>query len=400
MSAPAIVAQAAVRRRFDAGAAGVALSWLATCAVLVAWHLHVGLKLSPDSHTFLRWSDELAATGFDLPAYLAATSNISPTVLYLLPVLLIGALRSVSPHLWQWWFFGLNLALMAATVALLAVTARRLAVRPAVVTALLPLCLLSADFLTWPHFLLSDTLYAALLMANLALAVPTTDAGVATLVVRRVALAALLLCRPASPPALLVLALGPAGVRKLLPAMGGRRFAAMLAGLTVLCTLGYALLMDAVLHGRIDSEVLRYLGQMVHDGVIVHARHDTAVATPDGPADIGLLYLRRLAMFFSPWASSYSVPHLFAHFALAAAIALPTIAAWRAHPSPAPAQQRAAAALLVLLALATGLYHAATVIDFDWRYRGPLIAPLLLLAGLSAESLIRRREQAAMGSTR
>jgi hypothetical protein len=42
-----------------------------------------------------------------------------------------------------------------------------------------------------------------------------------------------------------------------------------------------------------------------------------------------------------------------------------------------------------MVVLGPAFYHSAVLIDYDWRYRAPVIAPLILLATLGISAMLR-----------
>jgi hypothetical protein len=53
---------------------------------------------------------------------------------------------------------------------------------------------------------------------------------------------------------------------------------------------------------------------------------------------------------------------------------------WRFSELAVP--QRAAVLFLLAVAGCTAAYHSAILIDYDWRYRFPVVVPLALLAAV------------------
>jgi len=51
-----------------------------------------------------------------------------------------------------------------------------------------------------------------------------------------------------------------------------------------------------------------------------------------------------------------------------------------------------AIALFSTLIISVAIFQSATVIDYDWRYHYPVIAPLILLATLIFDNFLNSRE--------
>ena len=45
---------------------------------------------------------------------------------------------------------------------------------------------------------------------------------------------------------------------------------------------------------------------------------------------------------------------------------------------------------IILLSLFVATFHSFILIDYDWRYRFPIILPLLILFPISSENIIRK----------
>jgi hypothetical protein len=101
------------------------------------------------------------------------------------------------------------------------------------------------------------------------------------------------------------------------------------------------------------------------------------------------LTLWKWLYYFAPWAGDYSAVHkavnllFFAPLYLFAAVALAT---WR---------DRRSKALLVFFVLAFSGFHAVQQIDFDFRYRLPVLPALIMMAAAGWARARNRRGRAA-----
>ena len=46
--------------------------------------------------------------------------------------------------------------------------------------------------------------------------------------------------------------------------------------------------------------------------------------------------------------------------------------------------------VILLIAISVATFHSLTLIDYDWRYRFPLIIPLLIILPISIEIILRK----------
>ena len=372
------------------------LSLAAVSLALLAIHLRSGLRLSPDSHTYIGWAKVLRDDGFDVVQYLSHNAHVSSPFFYLLPVALIAALQQIFGAAWQTAFLTVNLGLMLAMIALFRKIALGLGVRPHICAGLFPVFLVSADMLTWPHFLLSDMLFAVLVLAAVGLALVDRLFSWGVAIVGGLVLLMILVARPSAPPAVAVIGgfMVLSGLNlKARPKYPANAMLAAVAGIitvVLLAAIGYGWLMQSVLLERIQSEPLAYLGQMVAKGMVVHDRPDTFVAVDGGVLDIARLYGWRLLAFFSPYASSYSLTHILGN-SVVLGLPMAALVAVVCRQTQLTPRQWQAVALLLALSLGFAMFHAATLIDYDWRYRFPTVVPLLLFTAVIGEGVLRAR---------
>ncbi|HEY0043838.1 MAG TPA: hypothetical protein VGB62_04730, partial [Allosphingosinicella sp.] len=120
---------------------------------------------------------------------------------------------------------------------------------------------------------------------------------------------------------------------------------------------------------------------------------ETFHAPPAGYGDFVLLTADRFLHFFAPGAASFSP----AHWAQALIFFVPTyalggwlcIALCRGDTAFGSGERKVFAAAAGAV-LAYALFHGLVQVDFDWRYRLPILPHLILLAGGGAADLLRR----------
>jgi hypothetical protein len=113
------------------------------------------------------------------------------------------------------------------------------------------------------------------------------------------------------------------------------------------------------------------------EGVVVFDRPETFLPAARSVPDVVRLTLVKLGYFFAPVLPGYSRSHVLINLAFfGSAYALAALAIARA------AHRRAVLFLLIYIA-SVSLFHAMQEIDFDHRYRLPVLPALLLLSAMA-----------------
>lgn len=373
-------------------------TWMQAALAIAVLHgfyaLWVGVLMAPDSLSYAYWSGRLVESGFDFRGLHAEADVGFPAALYALFATLLALLRlAVGEH----WAGALVLLNFIAHVALGAVLVR-LACRAAGALAgwfALILFLGCYDLLQWVNFVLSDATFVLLAFTTF------------TLAARRILGDARGWLKVAV-PALAGIFYRPTGI-VLLPDLLwsfylSRRAdlppprALVLAILALLVgggVLAFAWLMQDP--GRWPFQALsgafRIVAQGYAEGEVISARFETYHAPPAALLDYVLISGDRFLHFFAPGAAGYGA----AHWIVSAGFLLPCYALaiwllaslWRKDSAfAAPERKLFAAAAGAVFAYAS--FHALVQIDFDWRYRTPIIPHLILLAAGGAADLARR----------
>jgi len=391
-----------LRRRPDALAFAICALWL------IAANLRQSLVFSPDSGTYIVWADQLIALNFDVVAYLRLLDFVVPPFFYLLQVLIVAGLRYAFGSYWAWWFHGLNLCCVLVMLMAYWHSALRLAIRPGAIALGFLALSLSVDLLIWPHYMLSDTTYMALAMLTVWLAIVVIQRtcrsqglanerykSVAPLVLGMPFLCLLLIIsRPSSPPLILALLLSPCLVwlsgylrttkRLLITILTGGLFLAF----------SYASLATKALHTEPQalSAAWSLITDHLREGGVIHHRPETYQQPPGSLMEVFVLYLRRLLAFFTPYAQGFSLAHLVVKGTQATLIVIGIILCLYSFRAYTP-MQKAATLFLIMVVLGPAFYHSAVLIDYDWRYRAPVIAPMILLATLGYSTMLTPNHQ-------
>ncbi len=361
--------------------------------LVLAWLLAVNLlrpiQLSPDSHTYMAWADKLIELRLNWAAYLAWNDFFTPAWFYLVPVTLLALLRTALPEAWAQGLLTINLTCVAFMLLAFWRCARLLGAAPWAVVIGLVCLAASTDLLVWPHYMLSDTLYAALVMGAVwhTLHRLVTHApshwGMVVAMLPWAVLAAL--SRPAAPAVIAALLTVP--LLAWWAARWCRSGTVLLLALTaaaMLLAVSYAffiLVLPDAWPALSNSRGYHFALAHVNEGGVIHDRPETYIGSPEGFGGVMKLYLLRLASFFSPYAAGFSTLHLAMNGLQGALLAVGFVALVRQF-SGLSVEQRTAALFLFAVVGCTAAYHAAILIDYDWRYRFPVVVPLALLAAV------------------
>ena len=357
--------------------------------------LAAGTRMSPDSQAYAYWSARLVESGFDYPALIAEADVGFPAILYALFGTLLALLRLAFGEGWATAAVVLNLAAhVALGILVVRLTARVTASGAAAWGALL-LYLGCFDLLMWVPFVLSDATFVLLAF------------GIFTLAAARIlgdsrGWTAVLL------PAAAGVFYRPTGM-VLLPDLAWAIFLSKTRGKKirrgpVLAALAFIAAAGALVFawfvqepGRWPLDALsvsfRNVAAEYALGEVVSGRPETYHQPPAALTDFLLISADRFVHFFAIGAADYSAAHWLAELAFflpgyALALWL-AIALWRGRTGFAGPERKVFLAAFGAV-LSYALFHALVQVDFDWRYRIPILPHLILLAAGGLADLLRR----------
>ena len=128
--------------------------------------------------------------------------------------------------------------------------------------------------------------------------------------------------------------------------------------------------------------------------LVIHERPDTAIRYDATHIGVVKSFLYRMVGFFTPFANSFSLKHniLNGVSLLGCYSIILGMFSYSFHDSEKNTRLSMTIALLSKLIISVAIFQSATVIDYDWRYRYPVIAPLILLATLIFDNYLNARE--------
>ena len=140
---------------------------IVVCFSLIAYyHLNSGYSMSSDSKRFSRWADDLIRLNFNLYEFFSIDKAYHRPSLFFfsVPVLLIALCKVIFVNEWQFAFLLFNLTLVFLSLLIFTKSLLLISVRPILISLTLPIIVISVDILTWPKFILSDMIYAFLVL--------------------------------------------------------------------------------------------------------------------------------------------------------------------------------------------------------------------------------------------
>ena len=369
------------------------------------WIIRTGIQTAADTQTYSRWADLLIGHGFDIPAYLRDQNFVVPPILYLLWVLLVATLKSTFGAGWMTAVVALNWVAFSAGVRSTLLSVRSVTRSNASLLVAAMLFPAAGDLLIFVPFVLSDLIFWGLSTVTLALGLDVaTDHRTATrqVLIATVLVAVALAFRPTALPLLgfWLMALGARLSGDLL-AHHGTKFLTAVAVLLLAAVAAHAYVLyqpSAWPFGKLPG-MLALLAQESRDGVLVYAPGANLHVAP--AADwLGFvrLTMQKWMYFFTPWLPHYSRFHAAINLTFfIPAFALSAAAIANIHRLWPP--QQVAVCLLTAYALCLSVFHAMMQIDYDHRYRLPLLPALIMLAALGLETLRRPEMRASRRRT-
>jgi len=386
--------------------------------------------MSPDSFTYSGWADQLIAVNFNYADYLQNVSFVIPPIFYIGWITLVAVTKVIFGSHWQQAIVVINVLAHAGLAVLVVDMAGRITQQPkAAWFAFLLFCMTYEIFL-WTHYVLTESTFlllsfavfsalSRLLLANqpgreedgvqpqsssrlyiiaLALLCPLTfmwrPTGIVLLPL--IVLAAFLLWRLRHSPQ-------PARQQHASNAWHKRAFA---AGVIFLCItglwIGHAALMQRPERwpARVLSATIAHSSKDYARGIVVWDRPNTFHAPPTSLQDYAAISVDRFTHFFHPIHSSFSLRHkvlslfFFLPVYLLMCIFLSALLMAKTRLSR---REEAVAILAVGCVLAFAVFHSITQLDYDWRYRAPVLSHLILLATIGFSTFCNRRTRTEIG---
>lgn len=367
----------------------IALVVAAIALLYASWLLRFGVRSGGDVHMYSAWGDALIAHRFNYAEYVGHVKYGIPSFLYITWVTVVAVAKIIAGSEWQMLLVGLNWVAVVM-ISWLALTIVWRLTTSTIALTVAGVLLVNFDLLNFIRFPLSDILFLGGVTAILAMSVSVAERQSAPVVIAGT-IAVVIACffRPTAAPiaalwiiALLWPRLGANGKRRIVPVI----VALILAGIAVHA----AMMQDLSLWpGGRPPFWLAKLQDTYEEGIIVNGRPEANVSSPVRYVDFVAVIFRRWAYFFAITMPRYSARHTILnilYYIPAYVLALAAVAL-----RPADARRSAATTLMLLMILLTSAFHGMLTIDFDHRYRLPILPALITLAAFGAVEVVQRR---------
>ena len=345
--------------------------------------------MSSDSESYSKWADILIELDFNFYRYYSQNTFINPNYIYTIPVLLIAILKLLFGSNWQYFFMLLNITLVFFSLIIFLKSLLILKVRPLVISLAMPILTLSIDLLTWPRYILTDVIFSFFVILTVYLIIKSFVDSKLNYFCLLLMIILIYFTRPTSLPFIVAIIsfiliskvkIDYSPKLKLL--FGGILF---IISPFVLATIFQ--LMNIYFN---DNAQVIFLIEMVEMGMIVHDRPETWVEAPKTFFDLAYLYFLRFIYFFNPYAESFSIIHV-ALNSIQTFILFFSIFVFLFFRENFYLMSKSIK-LILLICFFVAYFHSFTLIDFDWRYRFPIILPLTMIFIISVEILLKKIE--------
>lgn len=371
-------------------------SWLLFAGVAATQFillLRLGVGSSPDVVRYAGFADQLVASGWNFKEMLAP--NPAPRLLHIAFITTVAMLKTAAGSKWMVALAVINILCHSLTAVLIGRTTLRITNSP--IAAMVSLLLFAGcyEVFSWPRWALSDPSFVLLALLVWiwfsSLAAEEGTSGWRSLAPVVVAMA-LVLYRPSA------LALVPVAIA--LPLLHRPERRRLLLVMMIVAMTGVPILTAMVLQdaerwsGSVFGRPVQRLSAETARGEVVIQRPETFIRGVDSTGDILRVFAARFRRYFQFTSQSFSR----AHNLLNAVVFVPLYASYIATivlllRGRLSRIEEAHARLSLLWVVSFALLHALTQLDFDWRYRLPVMAPMLVVGGFAVARLVRARDE-------
>lgn len=360
--------------------------------IIACYHLSSGFYMSSDSHRFSRWADDLIRLNFNLYDFFSIekASHRPPLFFFSLPVILISLCKVIFGNEWQFAFLLLNLVFLLFSLIFLVKCLLLIGVKPILISLTLPLIIISVDVLTWPRYILSDMSYAFLVvMTTYFITKGIINDKINYFEIFSI-IFLLLVSRPSSIPVIFAICFFII-ISKFQIFLRQKNILFFLLIIFIFTPFILSLTYLLIDTNFADIAKVDFLTDMVKVGMIIHDRPNTWVDVPNNIIDVIFIYFIRFISFFNPYASTFSILHIILNVFQIVLILL-SIFIWSFIGESIKKQDRIFF-FIIILSFSVAAFHSFILIDYDWRYRFPIILPLIMLFPISLEIFLNKINQ-------
>lgn len=363
-------------------------SVLVAFVMISYYNLSIGFVMSPDSYTYSEWADDLIQLKFDFYSYFVQNTFFTPSYFYTTPVVIVALLKVFFGSEWQYAFLLFNLSLVLFSLILFSKSLLILGVRPILISVVMGVLVLSVDLLLWPRYMLSDTIFAFLVVLATFIIIRGIVMDKTNFMSLILIMIITLVTRPSSVPILFAVFSFIVISRFQIYNKPKLLILLFILGFFVMSPFIFAYLHHFIEVNLSDNRQGAHLLRLVGQGEIINDRPETWLPPPNNYSDVAYLYFIRMLSFFTPYAEPFSMIHIALNL-LQTTIILLSIALWAFLAGSLKILNKAVFFIL-LLSFSVAAFHAFTIIDYDWRYRFPIILPLMMIFPISMEIFFKK----------
>jgi len=359
---------------------------LSICISLILYyHLSIGPIMSSDSQSYSEWADTLIKLNFNLYKYYSQNTFINPNYIYTIPVFLIAILKIFFGSEWQIAFVYLNLLLLTLSLIIFSKSLLLLKVRPFIISFAIPILTLSVDLLTWPRYMLTDMIFSFLVLLLIFITIKDIVKKQISYLSLLLIIILIYLTRPTSLPFILAI-ISFIGLTKL--KYSPRFILQSHLFLIIFVPFLFAIIFKFMSTYLPNVPQVIFLVEMVNNGMVIHDRPETWISAPNSFFDLSYLYFIRFIFFFNPYAETFSSIHIILNV-LQSLLIFFSICIFLVSKKKIESMNNSVI-LILITSLYVAFFHSFTLIDYDWRYRFPIIIPLIMIFPISFEIILRR----------
>ena len=368
---------------------GILFSSLLLLVLTLTVMVRLGIGLSFDTNSYDRYATDLIQYQFNI--FTLIENHYPRLSTYAVPVYLIAFVKVVFGSDWKSFYLFLNLCFVAAMAWRFSMTLKKIGVCNIAITLGILLAITSIDHLVWPRFVLTDTLYSLLILYTFTLPVHWNAKNPMSKIWFVLLLVLLMFTRPTALPVVLACAGFAISYGHTGWLFKPRPLLSLLLILVSLFTLAWAFFFYQYGLGNISMEKnLSYIYQFIANGAIVTEREGVSISMSGSYIDYVYLYLLRLVYFFSPYSADFSLIHNIANAIWLGSFFISLFAAYRFIQQGLFSRTQTSFILgLITLIIAVTCFHSAILLDYDWRYRYPIVLPMLMIVSLVVSTALK-----------
>lgn len=343
--------------------------------------------MSGDSYWYSRAADDLIELDFKIHKYIFHNKQVVPNFFYMFPVCLVAISKLLFGTEWQNAFMIFNLILVFFSLVLFSKSLLLLNIKPVLISLTVLLIPLSSDLLTWPRYILTDMIFSFLVTTLVYTVVKSIAKEKSYYFILILIITLMFLTRPTSIPFIFSIIFFIL-ISKIKIIYNPKSILLIFFLFIILMPFVSTLLYQLMETYLITNSKALILINMVKDGMIIHDRPETWVRSPNTFLEIFNLYFKRLIFFFTPIVKNFSMVHNIINL-FQALIILFSLSIWFFLGDKHNAINKAIFFIL-LISISTAVFHSFTLIDYDFRYRFPIIMPLMIIFPISLTIFLKK----------